>query len=64
VYIADRLRRLRLAKNLSQGDLENRTGLKRCYISRVENGITVPSLDTLEKLTRALEVPLYHFFLR
>jgi transcriptional regulator with XRE-family HTH domain len=49
-------------KNLSQGDIEKRTGLLRCYISRVENGHTVPALETLEKFARALEVPLYHIF--
>lgn len=49
-------------KDLSQGDLENRTGLLRCYISRVENGHTVPALETLEKLARALEVPMYQLF--
>jgi len=47
---------------LSQGDIEKRTGLLRCYISRVENGHTVPSLETLERLAAALEVPLYQLF--
>jgi transcriptional regulator with XRE-family HTH domain len=54
-----RLRELREAKKLSQGDMEIRTGLLRCYISRVENGHTVPALETIEKLARALEMPLY-----
>jgi len=62
VVIGDRLRTLRDAKNLSQGDIEKRTGLLRCYISRVENGHTVPSIETLEKLARALEVPMYQLF--
>jgi transcriptional regulator with XRE-family HTH domain len=62
VIIADRLRELREAKKLSQGDIEKRTGLLRCYISRVENGHTVPAIETLEKLARALEVPLYQLF--
>jgi transcriptional regulator with XRE-family HTH domain len=53
---------LREAKNLSQGDIEKRTGLLRCYISRVENGHTVPAIETLEKLARAMEVPLYQIF--
>ena len=57
--IAGRIKDLREAKNLSQGDIEKRTGLLRCYISRVENGHTVPSLETLEKISRSLEVPLY-----
>lgn len=62
MYIAGRLRELREYKNLSQGDIEKRTGLLRCYISRVENGHTVPALETLEKFARALEVPLYQLF--
>ena len=62
MVISDRLRQLREDKNLSQGDIEKRTGLLRCYISRVENGHTVPAIETLEKLARALEVPLYQLF--
>jgi transcriptional regulator with XRE-family HTH domain len=62
VVIADRLRSLREEKKMSQGDIEKRTGLLRCYISRVENGHTVPAVETLEKLARAMEVPLYQLF--
>jgi transcriptional regulator with XRE-family HTH domain len=62
MVIGRRLRKLREEKNLSQGDIENRTGLLRCYISRVENGHTVPSLGTLEKLAAALESPLFQLF--
>jgi len=50
---------VREEKQLSQGDVEKRSGLLRCYISRVENGHTVPAVETLEKLARALEIPLY-----
>ncbi len=53
---------LRAAKDLSQGDIEKRTGLLRCYISRVENGHTLPNLDTLEKWARALGLELYQLF--
>jgi transcriptional regulator with XRE-family HTH domain len=62
MIIGDRLRELREAKKFSQGDIEKRTGLLRCYISRVENGHTVPAIETLEKLARALEIPLYQLF--
>jgi transcriptional regulator with XRE-family HTH domain len=62
VIIGDRLRLLREQKNMSQGDVEKRTGLLRCYISRIENGHTVPAIDTLEKLARGLEVPMYQLF--
>jgi len=62
VIIGDRLRQLREAKKQSQGDMEKKTGLLRCYISRVENGHTVPAVETLEKFARALEVPMYQLF--
>ncbi len=62
MIIGDRLRAMRQEKKLSQGDIEKRTGLLRCYISRVENGHTVPAIETLEKLARALECPLYQLF--
>jgi transcriptional regulator with XRE-family HTH domain len=62
VVIGDRLKELREGKDFSQGDIEKKTGLLRCYISRVENGHTVPSVDTLEKFARALEVPMYQLF--
>jgi transcriptional regulator with XRE-family HTH domain len=59
--VGQRLRSIREEKGLSQGDIERRTGLVRCYISRVENGHTVPVVETLEKLAQALEMPLYQF---
>ncbi|MHB8653559.1 MAG: helix-turn-helix domain-containing protein [Terriglobia bacterium] len=62
MVIGTRLRKLREDKDFSQGDIEKRTGLLRCYISRVENGHTVPSLETLERLASALEIPLYQLF--
>jgi transcriptional regulator with XRE-family HTH domain len=60
--IGPRLRALREEKHLSQGDIENKTGLLRCYTSRVENGRTISNVETLEKYARALEIPLYHLF--
>jgi transcriptional regulator with XRE-family HTH domain len=62
MMIGNRLRAIREEKNLSQGDIEQRTGLLRCYISRVENGHTVPAIETLEKMARALDIPLYQLF--
>ena len=58
MIIGDRLRALREEKKLSQGDIEKKTGLPRCYISRVENGHIVPAIETLEKFARSLEVPM------
>jgi transcriptional regulator with XRE-family HTH domain len=62
MIIGDHIRAIRESKKLSQGDIEKRTGLLRCYISRVENGHTVPAVETLEKFARALEVPMYQLF--
>jgi transcriptional regulator with XRE-family HTH domain len=60
--IGDTIRNHRLRKGMSQGDIEKKTGLLRCYLSRVENGHTIPSLDTLSKIASAMEMPLGHFF--
>jgi transcriptional regulator with XRE-family HTH domain len=62
LIIADRLKAIREQKNMSQGDIEKKTGLLHCHISRVENGHTVPAIETLEKLARAMEVPMYALF--
>ena len=56
------IRAYRLQKGMSQGDIEKRTGLLRCYLSRVENGHTVPSLETLQKIAYALDLQLAQFF--
>ena len=62
MLIGDRLRQLRESKHWSQGDIEKRTGLLRCYTSRLENGHTVPNIETLEKLAAAFDVPLWKIF--
>ena len=62
MIVGNRLRAIREMRNLSQGDIEKRTGLLRCYVSRVENGHTVPAIETLEKMARALEIELYQLF--
>jgi transcriptional regulator with XRE-family HTH domain len=60
--IGNTIRGFRLQKGMSQGDIEKKTGLLRCYLSRVENGHTVPSLETLQKIARALDLQLSEFF--
>ncbi len=60
--IGDTIRNYRIQRNMSQGDIEKRTGLLRCYLSRVENGHTIPSLDTLAKIASAMNLPLAQFF--
>jgi len=59
VLIGARLRQLREQKQMSQGDIEERTRLSQCYVSRVEHGHIVPSLETLERFAGVLDVPLY-----
>ena len=60
--IGKRLFGLRSARNLSQGDIEKRTGLLRCYVSRVENGHTIPNLETLQRWSKALGIEVYQLF--
>lgn len=60
--IGETIRNFRLQKGMSQGDIEKRTGLLRCYLSRVENGHTIPSLDTLARIATAMDLPLSRFF--
>ena len=60
--IGSTIRGYRLQRGMSQGDIEKRTGLLRCYLSRVENGHTVPSLETLQKIAGALDLPMSQFF--
>ena len=62
INIGTTIRDFRLQRGMSQGDIEKRTGLLRCYLSRVENGHTVPSLETLQKIAAALDLPLSQFF--
>ena len=62
IKIGTAIRAHRLQNGLSQGDNEKKTGLLRCYLSRVENGHTIPSLDTLSKIARALDLPITQFF--
>ena len=62
MVIGDRIRSIREERKLSQGDIEKRTGLLRCYVSRVENGHIMPAVETIEKFARALEVPVYELF--
>lgn len=60
--IGQRIRQLREQKGLSQGDIERSSGMLRAYISRVEHGHTVPSLESLERFAAALGIPLYQLF--
>ncbi|SRR5712692_7914833 len=62
MIIGDRLRELREQKQFRQGEIAKRTGLLKPYVSRVENGHSVPAIETLEKFARALEVLMFQLF--
>ena len=62
MIVGERLRAVREAKNLSQGDIEKKTGLLRCYLSRCECGHTIPSVSTLEEWSNALGVTMSQLF--
>src|ERR1017187_2621789 len=62
INIGETIRNFRLQRGMSQGDIEKKTGLLRCYLSRVENGHTIPSLGTLSKIALALDVLIPPFF--
>jgi len=51
-----RLKQLRAARDMSQADLAERSGVSREYIARLETGHHDPSLSTLVKLAKALKV--------
>lgn len=62
MIIGERIRALREERKMTRGDVQERTGLQRTYIWRVENGYTIPAIETLEKFARGLDVPIYRFF--
>lgn len=59
--VGARLRRMRSLRGLSTPKLAEMTGLSQQYISNIENGKKCPTLETLEKLARALRVPTSYF---
>ncbi len=51
-----RLRETRVKAGLSQSDLEEISGIPKARLSRYENGHVAPSIQTLERLSKALGV--------
>ena len=62
MIIGERLRALRKEKKLSQRDIAKKMGLLRCNLWRLEIGRQVPTIETLEKMARALEITMYQHF--
>ena len=60
--LGDRIRSLRRKRGVSRADLEKSIGLRRSYISRVEGQQVVPSLATLNRIAKALDVELSELF--
>jgi transcriptional regulator with XRE-family HTH domain len=58
LQVASAVRNLRLARSLSQRQLAGRMGVPRTYISKIENGKAMPTLSSLERLARALQVDI------
>ncbi len=54
--LGDNIRRIRLAKNMTQGDLCRKLGLDRAYMSNVESGKKNPTLSTITNIAKALDV--------
>lgn len=50
------MKKIRLEKGMSQGDICRKLGVDRSYISNVEGGKKNPTLSTITKLAKALGV--------
>jgi transcriptional regulator with XRE-family HTH domain len=55
--VAWNLRRLRVKRVLSQESLAVDAGVDRSYVGRIERGVENPTVETLDRLAKALEVP-------
>ena len=53
------IREFREQANMSQVDIENKTGLQRSHISRIENGVRIPDIDTLMRISHAMNKPAW-----
>jgi transcriptional regulator with XRE-family HTH domain len=58
IQVAAAVRDLRHVRNLSQRQLAGRMGVPRTYISKIENGKAMPTLSSLDRLARALQVDI------
>ncbi len=58
IQVATAVRDLRHVRNLSQRQLAARMGVPRTYISKIENGKAMPTLSSLDRLAKALEVDI------
>ena len=54
--LGNNLKKIRLEKGMTQGDICRATGMDRGYISRVESGQKNPTISNLEKIAKALKI--------
>ena len=62
VYLGQKLRKLRKEQNLTQLELAQQVGITNGQVSTIERGVSSPSLATLHRIARALNVPMQEFF--
>lgn len=56
--VAARIKYFRHVRDFSQEDLALRANINPAYFGQVERGLKCPTIDTLYKIARALDVPL------
>ncbi len=56
IKFGQKLREIRLKKKLSQGDIARALGVHRSYISGLERGVRNPSLLTIQKVAKAINI--------
>lgn len=61
--LGDRIKQRRRELNLSLRDLAEQADLTASYLSQVERNISMPSIESLRKISRALHLPTFYFFL-
>lgn len=59
--IGQKIKERRSEQNLSLRDLGEMTGLTASFLSQIENGLTEPSISSLQKIATALKVPMFTF---
>ncbi len=60
--LGQRIKRIRLEKNMSQTLLASKCGIEKANLSRIESGQANPTVLTLLKISASLEVPVLEFF--
>lgn len=62
VNLGERLRNLRISRNLTTQQLADKVAVSQSYISRFENNRAIPDVDLLDKILAALDSNLASFF--